>query len=90
MARGDWDAAATGFRRLAEVAPENFRSHLYLGLVEGAGLTQVEVLKDADYGAAMEAAAPDEARGLLERTGASREDLVGTVRAVTVRAVKPA
>jgi SAM-dependent methyltransferase len=65
------------------------RKEEYLGLVEGAGLTQVEVLKDADYGAAMEAAAPDEARGLLERTGASREDLVGTVRAVTVRAVKP-
>ena len=66
------------------------RKEKYLGLVEGAGLTQVEVLKDVDYGAATEAAAPDEARALLERTGAKREDLVGTVRSVTVRAVKPA
>ena len=66
------------------------RKEEYLGLVEGAGLTQVEVLKDVDYGAATEAAAPDEARALLERTGAKREDLVGTVRSVTVRAVKPA
>ena len=66
------------------------RKEEYLGLVEGAGLTQVEVLKDIDYGAATEAAAPDEARALLERTGAKREDLVGTVRSVTVRAVKPA
>ncbi len=62
----------------------------YLGRVEAAGLTQVEVLKDIDYGASVEAAAPDQVRELLERTGAKREDLVGTVRSVTVRATKPA
>ena len=66
------------------------RKEEYLGLVEGAGFTQVEVLKDVDYGAAMEAAAPEQARALLERTGAKREDLVGTVRSVTFRALMPA
>ena len=66
------------------------RKDEYLGQVEAAGLTRVEVLKDIDYGASMEAAAPDQVRELLERTGAKREDLVGTVRSVTLRAVKPA
>jgi arsenite methyltransferase len=62
----------------------------YMGLVEAAGLAPVEVLRDVDQGAAMEAAAPEQARELLERTGARREDLVGRVRSVTFRAVKPA
>jgi SAM-dependent methyltransferase len=62
----------------------------YVALVEESGLGQVEVLRDTDYGASMEAAAPDQVRELLERTGAKREDLVGTIRSVTVRAVKPA
>jgi len=62
----------------------------YVALVEAAGLESVEILKDDDYGASMEAAAPDQARELLERTGAKREDLVGTVRSVTIRAVRPA
>jgi len=66
------------------------RREEYTALVEGAGLGAVEILKDDDYGASMEAAAPDQARELLERTGAKREDLVGTVRSVTLRAVKPA
>lgn len=62
----------------------------YVALVEGAGLESVEALKDVDYGASMEAVAPDQVKELLERTGARREDLVGTVRSVTFRAVKPA
>jgi SAM-dependent methyltransferase len=66
------------------------RREEYVALVEGAGLGSVEVLKDDDYGASMEAVAPDPVRELLERTGARREDLVGTVRSVTLRAVKPA
>ena len=65
------------------------RREEYTGLVEGAGLASVEVLKDDDYGASMEAVAPEQVRELLERTGAKREDLVGTVRSVTFRAVKP-
>jgi SAM-dependent methyltransferase len=60
----------------------------YIGLVERAGLASVEVLKDDDYGAALETAAPDQARALLERTGAKREDLVGAVRSLTFRARK--
>jgi arsenite methyltransferase len=62
----------------------------YARLVEAAGLGQVEILRDDDHGAAMEAAAPDEVRSLLERTGARREDLVGRVRSITFRAVRPA
>lgn len=66
------------------------RREEYVALVEEAGLAPVEILKDVDYGASMEAVAPDQVSELLERTGARREDLVGTVRSVTFRAVKPA
>jgi len=66
------------------------RREQYVALVEQAGLATVEVLNDVDYGASMEAVAPDQVGELLERTGARREDLVGTVRSVTFRAVKPA
>jgi SAM-dependent methyltransferase len=66
------------------------RREEYVALVEEAGFETVEVLKDVDYGASMEAVAPDQVADLLERTGARREDLVGTVRSVTLRAVKPA
>jgi arsenite methyltransferase len=66
------------------------RKEEYVALVEESGLGQVEVLRDSDYGASMEAVAPDQVRELLERTGAKREDLVGTIRSVTVRAVKTA
>jgi arsenite methyltransferase len=62
----------------------------YLRLVEAAGLGRVEVLRDDDHGAAMETAAPEEVRALLERTGARREDLVGRIRSITFRAVRPA
>ncbi len=62
----------------------------YIRLVESAGLGSVEVLRDVDQGAAMEAVAPDQVRDLLKRTGAKREELVGAVRSVTFRAVKPA
>jgi arsenite methyltransferase len=62
----------------------------YLGLVAAAGLERVEILRDDDHGAAMETAAPEEVRSLLERTGARREDLVGRIRSITLRAVRPA
>jgi SAM-dependent methyltransferase len=62
----------------------------YVAMVEDAGFERVEVLKDVDYGASMEAVAPDQVAGILERTGAKRDDLVGTVRSVTLRAYKPA
>ncbi|MCG6920746.1 MAG: arsenite methyltransferase [Acidobacteria bacterium] len=62
----------------------------YIDLVESSGLESVEALRDVDQGAAMEVAAPEQTRELLERTGTRREDLVGRVRSVTFRAVKPA
>jgi SAM-dependent methyltransferase len=65
------------------------RREEYMALVEAAGLASVEVLRDVDQGAAMEAAAPDQVEELLGRTGARREDLVGRVRSLTFRAVKP-
>ena len=65
------------------------RREEYIGLVESAGLGSVEVLRDVDQGAAMETVAPEQVGELLERTGTRREDLVGRVRSVTFRAVKP-
>ena len=61
----------------------------YVALAEGAGLGSIEVLRDDDHGASLEAVAPDQVRELLERTGAQRQDLVETVRSLTIRAVKP-
>jgi SAM-dependent methyltransferase len=58
------------------------------GLLRAAGFG-VEVLKDIDYLASLEDAAPDEARALLERSGVRREAVVGRVRSVTYRARKP-
>ena len=62
----------------------------YVRLVEAAGLGSVEILRDVDHGAVMEAATPDEVEGLLERTGAGREEIAGRVRSITLRAVRPA
>jgi len=61
----------------------------YLALLEEAGLRPVEIVKDDDYGLALETAAPEEARALLDRTGAKREDVVGRARSITVRAWRP-
>jgi arsenite methyltransferase len=61
----------------------------YFGLLRAAGF-EVEVLKDIDYLASMEEAAPEEARALLERSGVPREAVVGRVRSLTYRARKPA
>src|SRR6185295_1367620 len=41
----------------------------YLEALEAAGLRDVEILKDIDYLGAMLAAAPDDVRALLARTG---------------------
>jgi len=62
----------------------------YVLRIEEAGLTEIEVLKDVDQGAALEAVAPEQVQELLDRTGVGREELVGAVRSVTFRAVKPA
>lgn len=62
----------------------------YFDVIEAAGLGSVAILKDVDYGATVMDVAPDEARRLFEQSGASSEDVVGKVRSVTFRAVKPA
>jgi arsenite methyltransferase len=66
------------------------REEEYFALVGAAGLEQVEVLRDVDYVAGLIESAPDEVRALEARTGVKREEVVGRVRSVTFRAVKPA
>jgi arsenite methyltransferase len=61
----------------------------YFRLVREAGLVEIEVLRDVDFLAAMEAAAPEEVAAVLERTGVALADVAGKVRSVTFRAVKP-
>jgi arsenite methyltransferase len=60
----------------------------YLGLLRGAGFARVEILKDVDYLASLADAAPEEARAILERSGAKRSEIEGKVRSVTYRATK--
>ena len=61
----------------------------YFDAVEAAGLGSVAILKDVDYGAGIMEAAPDEAKRLFEKSGVSSNDIIGKVRSVTFRAVKP-
>ncbi len=65
------------------------RQEEYFALVDAAGLEQVEVLRDVDYLAGLIEAAPEEVRALEARTGVRREEVLGRVRSVTFRAVKP-
>lgn len=60
----------------------------YLAMVEAAGLTGVEILKDEDYLAALAKVAPAEADAMLAGWGVTRADLEGTVHSITWRAVK--
>jgi arsenite methyltransferase len=60
----------------------------YFGLLEDAGLGEVEVLKDVDYLAAVAGTLPEEAQALLDRSGVRPEELVGKVRSITYRASK--
>ncbi len=61
----------------------------YLAMIEAAGLTGIEILKDEDYLASLAKVAPEEADAMLAGWGVSREDLLGTVHSITWRAVKP-
>jgi len=65
------------------------RREAYFALVGAAGLAEVEALRDVDYLATLIQAAPDEVAALEKRTGVSREEVLGRVRSVTFRAVKP-
>ncbi len=62
----------------------------YFGQLRSAGLGEPTLLRDIDQLAAMASAAPEEAKGLLERTGVSLAELQGKVHSVTFRATKPA
>lgn len=61
----------------------------YFALLRSAGF-EIEVLKDVDYLASLEDAAPEEARALLERSGIPRQQVIGRVRSLTYRARKAA
>ena len=61
----------------------------YFALIEQAGLTGVEVLRDVDYVANLAASAPDEVAALEASSGVSRHDMNGVVRSVTFRARRP-
>jgi SAM-dependent methyltransferase len=61
----------------------------YFGLLEAAGLTKVETLKDVDYLATVAGTLPEEAQTLLDRSGVKPEELAGKVHSVTYRASKP-
>jgi len=62
----------------------------YFDLVRAAGLGEIQVLRDIDFGAAVIETAPEEAQRLFDRAGTSRAEIVGKVRSLTFRAVKPA
>jgi SAM-dependent methyltransferase len=60
----------------------------YFGMLEAAGLGNIQVIKDVDYLASMIEVAPDEADALLARHGLERKAILGLVRSVTYRAEK--
>jgi arsenite methyltransferase len=62
----------------------------YLGMIRGAGLGDIEILKDIDYGAVVIDHARGEAERLAAKAGVALDDLRGSVRSLTFRAVKPA
>lgn len=62
----------------------------YFAMIRGAGLAEIEVLKDIDYGAVVIDNARAEAERLAAKAGVSLDSLRGTVRSVTFRAKKSA
>lgn len=62
----------------------------YFGRLRDAGLTEIEVLRDVDYLAAVAATEPAWLAELAERTKVDPKDVVGRVRSITYRARKPA
>lgn len=60
----------------------------YFRLLRDAGLGAIEVLRDVDYVAAMQEAAPAEVAAVLGRTGVALAEVTGKVRSITFRAVK--
>jgi SAM-dependent methyltransferase len=64
------------------------RRERYFGMLEEAGLGDIEILKDVDFLDITEKASPAEVLSLIEQAGIAREDVAGKVRSVTYRARK--
>lgn len=62
----------------------------YFAKLEAAGLTELEIVKDVDYAAALLDSAPEEWTGLIAQFGLRPDDVRGIVRSITYRAGKPA
>ncbi|MBK5255826.1 MAG: arsenite S-adenosylmethyltransferase, partial [Vicinamibacteria bacterium] len=60
----------------------------YFGMLKDAGLGDIEIVKDIDYGSVVIEHARAEAERLVAKAGVSLDDLRGTVRSVTFRARK--
>jgi SAM-dependent methyltransferase len=60
----------------------------YFRLVADAGLRDVAVLAEEDYGASVARIASDQAQNLLQRWGVTLDEIRGAVTSVTWRAVK--
>jgi SAM-dependent methyltransferase len=60
----------------------------YFRLVADAGLRELAVLKEEDYGASVAQIASDEAQTVRQRWGVTRDEIRGAVTSVTWRAVK--
>lgn len=62
----------------------------YFGMLKAAGLGEIEILKDIDYGAMVIDHARPEAERLAAKAGVGLESLRGTVRSLTYRARRAA
>lgn len=60
----------------------------YFAAVEAAGLTDIEILGDADFLAAVEDHVPDDLTDLMESTGIGLNNVRGKVHSMTFRATK--
>ena len=60
----------------------------YLETVRNAGLSEVEILKDVDFLAAIGDTLPEEINFMAEKSGVRPEEIAGKVRSITFRAVK--
>jgi len=60
----------------------------YFGMLREAGLTNIEVVKDIDYGAVLIEHAPEEAARLAAKAGVQVDDFRGSIRSLTIRAMK--
>lgn len=61
----------------------------YFDAVRSAGLTNIDILTDVDFLAAVGDSLPEEIRVMAEASGVRPEEIAGTVRSITFRAVKP-